>query len=73
LHYLLAKGIEMISVAARIVLRYLAGALVAIGMLDAPLAAQIAVDPDLLTLIGAGIGIAVECAYAFAKRMGWST
>ncbi len=63
----------MTAIFARIILRYLAGALVALGLLDAPLAAQLAVDPDMLALIGAGIGVAVEGFYAIAKRKGWAT
>lgn len=63
----------MASVIARIVLRYAAGALVAAGYMDADLGNQIGADPDLLIIVGAGLGVAVELAFAFAKRRGWAT
>jgi hypothetical protein len=64
---------EMTAVLARIALRYLAAALVTAGYLDADLGQQIGADPDLLILAGAAIGLAVEMAYAAAKRLGWAT
>jgi len=63
----------MTAVLARIALRYLAAALVTAGYLDADLGNQIGADPDLLILIGGAIGLAVEMAYAAAKRLGWAT
>jgi hypothetical protein len=63
----------MTLVIARIVLRYLAGALVTLGYIERQLGAEIATDPDLLMLVGAGIGVIVEAGYAFAKRRGGAT
>lgn len=63
----------MTAVLARIALRYLAAALVTAGYLDADLGQQIGADPDILILVGAAIGLAVEMAYAAAKRLGWTT
>lgn len=55
---------------ARIVLRYLIGGVifgsVAVGQ-------KLAADPDLVMAVAAGLGIAVEGAYALAKRYEWST
>lgn len=53
---------------ARIVLRYIIGAIV--GM-DA--GSTLAGDPDLVTIVALGIGAVVEVLYAFAKRRGWAT
>ena len=53
---------------ARIVLRYLVGALV--GM-DA--GNILAADPDIVTYAALGIGVAVEAVYAFARKRGWAT
>ena len=63
----------MISVIARIVLRYAAAALVTMGLLDSEIGYQIGADPDLLVLVGAGVALAVEMAYATAKKLGWAT
>lgn len=63
----------MTSVFARILLRYAAAALVTAGLLDPSVANQIGADPDLLVLLGTGIGLAVEMAYAAAKKLGWAT
>ena len=63
----------MVAVLSRIALRYLAAALVTAGYLDADLGNQIGADPDLLILAGAAIGLAVEMAYAAARRLGWHT
>ena len=61
----------MTIVIARIIARYLAGALVLYGLLDHPEAR--AMEPDLALLIGAGIGGLTEGVYALAKRFGWAT
>ena len=61
----------MTIVIARIIARYLAGALVAYGLLEHPDAR--AMEPDLALLIGMGLGGLVEGAYALAKRFGWAT
>ena len=63
----------MIPVIARIVLRYLSGALVAYGLIPQEVGAEIAMDPDLALAVGAAIGVVTEGAYAFAKRKGWAT
>ncbi|WP_313666298.1 hypothetical protein [Shinella sp.] len=63
----------MTAIIARILLRYGAGALVALGLVDADIASQIGADPDLLVLVGAGVALAVEMAYATAKKLGWAT
>lgn len=51
---------------ARIALRYVAGALVGMEIGD-----QLAMDPDLVLLVAAGLAAVVEGVYAFAKRHGW--
>lgn len=56
----------------RIALRYVAGYLVIKGLLPADLAEMIANDPEIVALIGLGIGAAVEGAYALARRFGWA-
>lgn len=53
---------------ARIILRYVVGAV--IGMAQGEM---LAADPDVVTLVALGIGVAVETAYTFAKRKGWTT
>lgn len=53
---------------ARIVLRYVIGAVV--GMAQGNM---LAADPDLVTVVALGIGAGVELAYAIAKRKGWAT
>ena len=58
---------------ARIVLRYLAGALVSAGSLPGDIASQMAVDPDILLMVGLALTAAVEGLYALAKRLGWDT
>ena len=58
---------------ARIVLRYLAGALVAYGLISEDVAQQIALDSDLAIVVGAAIGAIVEAVYTYAKRNGGAT
>jgi hypothetical protein len=54
----------------RIVLRYVVGA----GLMGSHQIGDIlAADPDLVLMISAGIGIAVESGYAIARRKGWAT
>ena len=55
---------------ARIILRYVAGAGV---MGSQALGDRLAADPDLVLYLSLGLATAVEAAYAFAKRKGWST
>lgn len=52
---------------ARIVIRYIVGLCIGSDYADV-----IAGDPDVVTVAAAGIGVAVETAYAVAKRKGWS-
>lgn len=63
----------MTAVFARIILRYVAGALVTAGYLDSTLGNQMGMDPDLIMLVGAGLGIAVEFTYAIVKKVGGKT
>lgn len=58
---------------ARILLRYISGALVAYGLIGEGVGNQIATDPDLAILVGAGVGLMVELGYVTAKRLGWAT
>ncbi|MEB3211098.1 MAG: hypothetical protein VKL39_07070 [Leptolyngbyaceae bacterium] len=53
---------------ARIVIRYIVGAVIGMDAAD-----TLAGDPDAVTIVALGIGAAVEAAYAFAKRKGWAT
>lgn len=62
----------MIPVIARIISRYLSGALVAYGFLPQDAGAQMAMDPDMAILIGAGLGAVTEGFYALAVRFGWT-
>jgi len=61
----------MIGPLSRIIARYIAGALVTYGFFTAPEAAQI--NPDLVLIVGAILGGAVEMAYTYARRSGWRT
>ena len=61
----------MTAVIARIILRYVAGFLIAKGLLDAGTGNMLATDPDVLTLVGLGIGVLTELAYTVARKMGW--
>ena len=62
-----------IAPVARIIARYIAGAMVAYGIVDQDTAQSIYTDPDMLILIGAGLAGVVEVVYGLAKRRGWST
>lgn len=68
----------------RIGLRYVAGALVARGLLPAELADQLSSDPNVIAAVmmganwamvtaGAAVAAATEWAYRFAKKRGWAT
>lgn len=68
----------------RIALRYIAGALVAYGIVPADLASEVASDPDVISLLmdganwtvillGTGLAGLIEWVYAFAKKHGWAT
>ena len=62
---------------ARILLRYLAGVLVARGLLMESDGNMFASDPDIAALMEMGVGVALgaisEGWYVVAKRMGWNT
>lgn len=66
----------MTSVIARIILRYLAGALIAKGFLSPDLGNTIVADPEIETMIQVGLGLviggATELFYFFARRFGWA-
>lgn len=61
----------MMAPLARILARYLAGALVAYGLI-APADAA-ALHPDLVVFVGAALGAIVEGVYAVARKKGWTT
>lgn len=65
----------MSAVIARIVLRYLAGILVAKGILAPEEGLQVASDPDIAMAAqiaaGAAVGALSEAWYYVARRMGW--
>lgn len=63
----------MIGPISRIILRYVAAALVTYGLIPHEVGSQIATDPDLIVMVGLGLGAAVELGYAVARRRGWAT
>lgn len=63
----------MTAVITRIIMRYLAGALVAYGVVAQEVGDSLLVDPDLTLVIGGLVGAATEFLYAYAKRHGWTT
>jgi hypothetical protein len=63
----------MTAVLARIIARYVSGALVAYGIIPQDLGAEMAMDPDLALFFGAALAAITEGVYAFAKRRGWTT
>ncbi len=67
----------MTAVVMRILLRYLAGILVAKGLLAPDLGSGLATDPDVVNVATAGAGIALgalsEGWYWLARRFGWGT
>ena len=64
---------DLIPVLARIVLRYLAGALVAYGLIPAEVGAEMAMDQELALVLGTALGALVEGAYAWVKARGGKT
>jgi hypothetical protein len=64
---------ELLPVIARIALRYIAGALVAFGVIAPEDAVLIHTDPEIVLAVGLAIGALVEGVYAIAKRKGWAT
>lgn len=75
----------MIGPIARIVLRYGAGALIALGLIDAELGASLAEDPDVADVMaflfqmladvapGVALFLINETWYLLARRFGWQT
>ncbi|WP_420344631.1 hypothetical protein [Paenirhodobacter sp.] len=63
----------MIAVIARIIMRYLSGALVAWGLITAEAGQALGSDADLTLLLGVAIGAVAEWGYALAKKYGWAT
>ena len=63
----------MTMVFARIIARYIAGALIAYGFVDAETGQQLAMDPDIAFLVGSALGVLTELVYYVAKRVGWAT
>lgn len=61
----------MTSVFARIIARYISGAMMAYGFIGAEMAETMATDPDIILAIGAALGIIAEGAYALATKKGW--
>lgn len=53
---------------ARIVARYGIG-----YFAGAEIGEQLALDPDITTVIAIGLAVVVETLYGFAKRRGWAT
>ena len=53
---------------ARIFVRYVVGLVVGMDAAD-----TLAGDPDIVTVVAAAIGLAVEGIYVLAKRKGWAT
>jgi hypothetical protein len=66
----------MIGPISRIVLRYVAGALIAHGVLDMAAGTDIAGNADVLELVqlgvGAALGVATEVWYWAARKLGWA-
>jgi hypothetical protein len=66
----------MVPVVTRIVLRYIAAALVAKGVFTSADAGELVADPDVLNLIEVGAGLAIgavtEWWYWLARKFGWS-
>lgn len=67
----------MDGLVARLILRYVAGMLIAKGLLADPDGDWINSNPDLLELVTAGVGFAImgvtEAFYRLAKKYGWRT
>lgn len=55
---------------ARIILRYIVGAAL---MGNQQVGEMLAADPDVVMLAAGAVGVAVEAAYAYAKRKGLKT
>jgi len=64
---------DLIPVLARILLRYVSGAMVAYGLIPQEVGAEAAMDPDLALVVGTALGAAVEVFYTVAKKKGGAT
>ena len=74
----------MNAIIARIFLRYLAGALVAKGIIDSQVGSELMADPEIGTMVltvvdfivstlpGLVVGAASEVWYFFARKFGWT-
>lgn len=58
---------------ARILIRYVVGALVAYGVIGEETGEYLAIDPDLALMVAGALAAIVEGAYALAKRRGGAT
>lgn len=63
----------MTAILARIIARYLSGALVAYGLIPHEVGNELAVDPDIALVIGAALTVVTEAVYALARKKGWAT
>ncbi len=62
----------MIAPLSRIVLRYLAGFLVAYGVITPDIGQILITDPDIIAIVGVVLGAIVESFYVIARKYGWS-
>lgn len=66
----------MIGPVSRILARYLAGALVAKGVIDAGSGAFFATDADVVGIVqivlGGAVSLVTEGFYYLARKLGWS-
>ncbi|MDK2769928.1 MAG: hypothetical protein KYX69_19695 [Sphingomonas sp.] len=66
----------MTAVLIRIALRYVAGFLIAKGLLSPDLGDYVTSDPDIAGMVEVGLGLAAgaaaEAFYVLARRFGWS-
>ena len=60
----------MKSALARILLRYISGALVSYGVLAN--GTDLSLNPDMVLVLGVALGAVAEAFYALAKKRGWS-
>ena len=62
-----------VAVIARIVARYVSGALASYGLVSPEVGAELAMDPDVALVLGAIIGAVTEGIYAWVKQRGYAT
>lgn len=63
----------MSGVVARIILRYVSGALVSYGFISMMTGETLAADPDVALVLGVAIAGGVEWLYRLALKYGWRT